>query len=165
MSDVTVTGSSKLGNTGFDSARNNTVNGVLDFGLGVLGKSGVINSTSGGSAVGAAANAVLGMFGTADRTINSNDALSEGIRDKAFSFMLESGNPLLMGIGTLGKITDKTGGFTDASKGLGGLNDTVNFAASLALPGAGWFTSRLPKYEVSDTLAQSSGYRGTAFDN
>jgi hypothetical protein len=57
---------------------------------------------------------------------------------------------------------DKTGGFTDASKGLGKGRDALNTIASFALPGAGWFTKKTDSYEMSDELRSSSSYTGTA---
>jgi hypothetical protein len=54
--------------------------------------------------------------------------------------------------GLLNMGIEKTGGFTDASKGLGKGTDTANMIASLAFPGAGWFTKKTLDYEVSDTL-------------
>jgi hypothetical protein len=41
---------------------------------------------------------------------------------------------------------DKTGGFTDASKGLGKGRDALNTIASFALPGAGWFTKKTDSF-------------------
>lgn len=57
-----------------------------------------------------------------------------------------------------------TGGFTNTSKGLGAA-DAGNLIVSTVLPGAGWFTKKTDSYDVSDALANSSGYTGTASDN
>lgn len=73
--------------------------------------------------------------------------------------------PIGAAIGIGANIIDATGGFTDTSKGLGGGNDALNFASSLALPGAGYFTKKIDNYNVSDRLGSSSGYTGTASTN
>jgi hypothetical protein len=70
--------------------------------------------------------------------------------------------PWGMAAGAAIKIMDKTGGFSAASKGLGGKNDTLNTIASFAIPGAGWFAKKTDKFKVSDDLASSSGFTGTA---
>ena len=98
-----------------------------------------------------------------DEIHNSNDELSADIRGGASKALLSGvagpwgqlAGGLLMGI-------DKTGGFTDASKGLGGVNDALNMVASFAIPGAGWFTSKTMDYDVSETLQQNgASYSGT----
>jgi hypothetical protein len=81
------------------------------------------------------------------------------IRVTVSSGLMMSGNPYAMAAGVALKVIDKTGGFTDASQGLGSTNDTLNAVASLALPGAGWFTSRTENYKISsDMKAMASGY-------
>ena len=97
---------------------------------------------------------------TRDKTINGNDEMSQGIRKTAEQTLLQSGDPITMGIGAGLTALDKTGGFTDASKGLGGATDTANFIGSLALPGAGFFTKRTTKYNKDQNVEQSSGYQG-----
>jgi hypothetical protein len=77
-----------------------------------------------------------------------------------------SGNPYAMAAGVALKVIDKTGGFTDASKGLGSTNDTLNAIAAVALPGAGWFTSRTENYKISsDMKAMASGYASSMKNN
>lgn len=98
---------------------------------------------------------------SADRVYNTNDALAANIRGQASSMLMSSGNPWAMAAGATLMAIDKTGGFTDASKGLGGTNDTLNFMASLALPGAGWFTGKTKQMEMSEEVKKSSGYAGT----
>ena len=89
-----------------------------------------------------------------------------GIRSTASSALMASGNPYAMAAGVALKIIDKTGGFTDASKGLGGTNDTLNAVASLALPGAGWFAKKTENYKISsDMKAMASGYASAMKNN
>ena len=78
-------------------------------------------------------------FPTLDKTKNTNDAYVEQARDFASDALLKSGNPFAMAAGAAVKVIDKTGGFTDASKGLGGGLDAANAFASFALPGVGYF--------------------------
>jgi hypothetical protein len=64
------------------------------------------------------------------------------------------------------KVMGATGGFTDASEGLGTGTDNLNKFASLALPGAGWFTKPVEKYSVgTDTQVMQSGYASTIKNN
>lgn len=102
---------------------------------------------------------------TADRIHNENDATTAEIRSTANKALLSgAAGPvgILAGLGLMG--IDKTGGFTDASQGLGKTNDTLNSIASLALPGAGWFTKKTLNYKVSDTLKQSGAVYGGTLD-
>jgi hypothetical protein len=88
------------------------------------------------------------------------------IRGTVSSGLMMSGNPYAMAAGVALKVIDKTGGFTDASQGLGSTNDTLNAVASLALPGAGWFTSRTENYKISsDMKAMASGYASAMKNN
>jgi hypothetical protein len=81
------------------------------------------------------------------------------IRSGISTGLMASGNPFTMAAGVALKVIDKTGGFVDASKGLGSTNDTLNAVASLALPGAGWFARRTENYKISsDMKAMASGY-------
>lgn len=100
---------------------------------------------------------------TADNTINSNDELSSNIRGNVNKQLLSgAAGPWGMLAGAINMGIDKTGGFTDASKGLGKATDTLNTIASIALPGAGWFTKKTIDYKVSDTLKESgAAYSGT----
>lgn len=101
---------------------------------------------------------------TADKTINSNDYTMETIRGTLNKGMLTSGNPYLMAAGAVNTIIDKTGGFTDASQGLGSGTDTLNKIASIALPGAGWFTGKTLDYDMSDTLKQNRASYGGSYE-
>jgi len=67
-----------------------------------------------------------------------------------------------MAVGTSIMALDKTGGFSDASKGLGTSNDAANMFASLTFGGAGYFLGKTSKYNMSDLLRSSSSYTGTA---
>lgn len=100
---------------------------------------------------------------TLDEVHNENDATTAGIRSTANKALLSRvAGPWGLLAGAANTIIDKTGGFTDASQGLGGGIDTLNSIASLALPGAGWFTKKTIDYKVSDVLKQSGvPYGGT----
>lgn len=99
---------------------------------------------------------------TMDKIHNSNDQLAGDLRKNISSTLMTSGNPYAMAAGFATMGIDKLGGFSDASKGLGGGNDFLNTVSSIALPGAGWFASTTDKYTMSDTLAKSSSYTGAA---
>ena len=107
------------------------------------------------------AGALLSAVPSADRVYNTNDALSANIRNQMSSTLMSSGDPFKMAAGLGMMLTSKTGGYTDASKGLGGANDAINFAASLFLPGAGFFTGKTKEFEMSEAVKNSSGYSGT----
>lgn len=121
-------------------------------------KSGFINS----SAYSAIANGVGGVFDsipTPNQELNETNNTMANIRGTVSSGLMMSGNPYAMAAGVALKVIDKTGGFVDASKGLGGTNDTLNAVASLALPGAGWFARKTENYKISaDMKAMASGY-------
>lgn len=102
---------------------------------------------------------------TLDEVHNENDATTAGIRSTANKALLSgAAGPWGMLAGAVNTIIDKTGGFTDASQGLGGGIDTLNSIASLALPGAGWFTKKTIDYKVSDILKQSGASYGGTLD-
>ena len=128
-------------------------------------KAGFMNS----GAYSAIANGVGGVFDsipTPNQELNENNNMMAGIRSTASSALMASGNPYAMAAGVALKIIDKTGGFVDASKGLGGTNDTLNAVASLALPGAGWFASKTENYKISsDMKAMASGYASAMKNN
>lgn len=130
------------------SAGSNSMNSGMSSGLGMAGQ--VLGSIS---------DAIPSL----DKVYNTNDQISSDIRGGASKALLSgAAGPwgMLAGAGLLA--FDKTGGFTDASKGLGGANDALNMVASLAIPGAGWFTKRTMNYEVSKDLQQSgASYSGT----
>lgn len=119
-----------------------------------------------GNAAGMVGSAVASFYDvipTADKTMNSKDEFSENLRGQANKALLSgAAGPWGMAAGAINTIIDKTGGFTDGSEGLGGGTDFANQVASLALPGAGWFTKRTEKYKKSDELASSSSYTGTS---
>lgn len=97
------------------------------------------------------------MFSTPNANLNTNNQMSASIRNGISGALMSSGNPYAMAAGAAYMAIDKTGGFTDASKGLGGGLDTANKASSILLPGAGWFTPKTQKYKMSDSLQQMSG--------
>lgn len=101
-------------------------------------------------------------FPTLDKTKNTNDAYVEQARDFVSDALLKSGNPFAMAAGTAVKIIDKTGGFTDASKGLGGDLDAANAFASFALPGVGYFAPKTDSMELDQRVQSSSAYSGLA---
>lgn len=105
--------------------------------------------------------------------LRNDRSTSKSISDiKAISDMSSANQALLSGAagpwgmlaGAINTAIDKTGGFTDASQGLGGGIDTLNSIASLALPGAGWFTKKTIDYKVSDVLKQSGASYGGTLD-
>lgn len=100
---------------------------------------------------------------TLDEVHNENDATTAKVRSTANQALLSgAAGPWGILAGAINTAIDKTGGFTDASQGLGGGIDTLNSIASLALPGAGWFTKKTIDYKVSDVLKQSGvSYGGT----
>lgn len=129
------------------------------------GKGGFKNAlgSKGASAAGGAIAEMYDVIPTADKVMNSKDKTSADIRGAANKALLSgAAGPWGMLAGAVNTVIDKTGGFTDASQGLGKGTDTANMIASLAVPGAGWFTKKTEKYKMSDTLKQSSGYTGTA---
>ena len=130
---------------------------------------GVITGFLNSSAFGAAAQVIgngLNAFPTPNADLNENNKAMADVRSGVFQGMMLSGNPYAMAAGAILTGIDKTGGFTDASKGLGGTNDTLNAVASLALPGAGYITGKTLKYTLGkDTQAMKSSYEGTYDDN
>lgn len=109
---------------------------------------------------------MLNILPTPNADLNKNTQLAGGIRTGASDALLKTGDPYLMGAAAAVKILDKTGGFSDASEGLGGTNDTLNTLASMTLPGAGWFTKPIEKYKVSaDTKAMLNSYSGALANN
>lgn len=110
-------------------------------------------------------NGVLGAIPSMDKSINSIDESTQQVRN-SMNDALMSGTlgPWGQVAGIANSIIDKTGGYTDASKGLGKGTDTLNAMASTIIPGAGWFTKRTDKFAVDDKLSSSGGYTGTAKD-
>ena len=142
-----------------------STNTTQAVGGGNAAKQGFMNS----SAYSAIANGVGGIFDsipTPNQELNENNNMMANIRGTVSSGLMMSGNPYAMAAGVALKVIDKTGGFTDASQGLGSTNDTLNAVASLALPGAGWFTSRTENYKISsDMKAMASGYASAMKNN
>lgn len=95
----------------------------------------------------------------ADRDVNSNDAFAANLRGTAENVAMQFG-PWGMAGAAASKLVGMTGGYSDASKGLGGFNDTANMVASIALPGAGWFAGKTKKVYQDRDVAASSGYSG-----
>ena len=108
------------------------------------------------------AGGIVGALPSADREVNSLDASAGQIRGSVNQALMSSGNPYAMAAGLANSIIEKTGGFTDASKGLGKGTDAANLAASFLLPGAGWFTGKTRDIEADQMVMASSGYTGTA---
>lgn len=142
----------------YNTSSSSSINPVEDS------KGGISSGLQAGLGI---AGQLLGSFSDAipslDKVHNANDQLSSDIRSTANKALLSgAAGPWGMLAGALNLGIDKTGGFTDASKGLGGTNDTLNTIASLALPGAGWFTKKTIDYDVSGTLKRSGdSYSGT----
>lgn len=132
----------------------------MESGLGkTIGKVGSFMTGIGGQSL---MSQHLNSIKSADKVINSNDALTGGIRTGVNNALMMSGNPFGIAAGAVNMLIDKTGGFTDASKGLGKGTDTLNSIASLAVPGAGWFAGKTKNYTKSQELTGSTGYTGTS---
>ena len=128
-------------------------------------KKGFLNSSGFGAIVNTLSNG-LNAFPTPNADLNDNTQLATGIRQGISDGLVQSNNPYMQMAGVGLKALSATGGFTDASKGLGGTNDTLNTITSIALPGAGWLAGKTLKYKVgTDTQAMKSSYEGTYDDN
>lgn len=103
-----------------------------------------------------------GMISTPNATLNSNNQMYSSIRSGISNALMSSGTPMGVGLGAIVMGIDKTGGFSDASQGLGRY-DTANSIASIAMPGAGWFTGKTKKYEMSDALQSMSSSYGSTY--
>lgn len=114
------------------------------------------------SLVGTFGNMLGSMIPTPNAQLNSNNQLTSSIRQGISSSLMSSGNPYAMAAGAIVMGIDKTGGFSDASYGLGRY-DTANKIASIAMPGAGWFTGKTKKYEMSDALQSMSSSYGSTY--
>lgn len=131
--------------------------------MGGTRNSNSIDAKSGLGAIGGMLGGVYDAIPTADKSLNENDESMANIRATANKALLSgAAGPWGMAAGAVNMAIDKTGGFTDGSKGLGGSTDTLNSIAALAVPGAGWFTKKTNDYKMSDTLKQSTSYTGTA---
>lgn len=109
---------------------------------------------------------IANKFPTPNADLNSNNQATAAARGAISDALLTTGNPYAMAAGAAIKIIDKTGGFSNASKGLGGGTDVANAVASIVLPGAGWFAPKTDKYKISaDMQAMSSGYAGAMENN
>ena len=122
----------------------------------LLGKASVNSNITNGIA------AISSFLPTANKTVNEIDATVDGIRTSANNYMITSGNPVLMGVGTVNTLIDKAGGYTDASQGLGTTNDVLNSISSAVLPGAGWLTGKTDSYDPNQRVSVSSGFTGLA---
>lgn len=122
------------------------------------GEMGVSNT------IGAISN-IASIIPSANQDINTVDLGIQNVKDSANKALMSGVfGPWGQAAGLVNSVIDKTGGYTDASKGLGGKNDTLNAIASMAIPGAGWFTKKTDKFAVDDTLKNSSGFTGTSKD-
>ena len=106
-------------------------------------------------------DSIASKFPTPRADLNSNNQTMAAARDGISSALLSSGNPYAMAAGAIVKVVDKTGGFSDSSKGLGKDNDIANMAMAL-VPGVGWFAKPTDKYKMSAEMqAMQSGYAST----
>ena len=122
-----------------------------------------------GGMYGAIAQGVGGIaskFPTPRADLNSTNQAMAAARDGISNALLSSGNPYAMAAGAVVKVLDKTGGFSDGSKGLGTGEDIGNMAMSFLLPGAGWFLKPTDKYKMSAEMqAMQSGYASAMANN
>lgn len=144
----------------------NPVDGGSAGAAGSVGSKGMSSGMSAGlGAAGQLLGSVYDAVPTLDKIHNSNDQTAQDIRSGVNKALLSgAAGPWGMLAGAINMGIDKTGGFTDASKGLGGANDALNMVASLAIPGAGWFTKKTMDYDVSKTLQQSGASYGGTLD-
>lgn len=149
------------------------IKNIAKMSSGLIGNSNTSNSNNkfkdkfgkGMQIAGQVAGAVYDYIPTADEVHNSNDQTSSNIKGGVNKALLSgAAGPYGIMAGLLNMGIEKTGGFTDASKGLGKGTDTANMIASLAFPGAGWFTKKTLDYEVSDTLKQNGASYGGTLD-
>ena len=106
-------------------------------------------------------DSIASKFPTPRADLNSNNQTMAAAREGISSALLSSGNPYAMAAGAIVKVVDKTGGFSDSSKGLGKDNDIANMAMAL-VPGVGWFAKPTDKYKMSAEMqAMQSGYVST----
>lgn len=149
------------------------IKNIAEMSSGLIGNSNTSNSNNkfkdkfgkGMQIAGQVAGAVYDYIPTADEVHNSNDQTSSDIKGGVNKALLSgAAGPYGIMAGLLNMGIEKTGGFTDASKGLGKGTDTANMIASLALPVAGWFTKKTLDYEVSDTLKQNGASYGGTLD-
>lgn len=115
-------------------------------------------------AAGQIGSGVLSMIPSADQQINGIDSKMAQVRSATSNALMSSGNPWAMAAGAAISIFNKTGGFTDASEGLGTVNDTLNAMASFLLPGAGYFLKEIDPAAKSEELATSSSYHGSSIN-
>lgn len=120
------------------------------------------NLSSIASLAGGIAGSVANMVPSLDKVKNENDSLTQGLKDSANQMLLSGvAGPWGVAAGAISTIVDKTGGYSDASQGLGTGNDIGNAVASI-IPGLGWLTGKTADYTMSDELKSSTGYTGTA---
>lgn len=149
------------------------IKNIAEMSSGLIGNSNTSNSNNkfkdkfgkGMQIAGQVAGAVYDYIPTADEVHNSNDQTSSDIKGGVNKALLSgAAGPYGIMAGLLNMGIEKTGGFTDASKGLGKGTDTANMIASLAFPVAGWVTKKTLDYEVSDTLKQNGASYGGTLD-
>lgn len=92
-----------------------------------------------------------------DKDINSVDLGVKNARRLIETGLMSSGNPITMGIGLGMRVLDQAGGFSDASKGLGGLTDLGNAAATFMAP-LGFILPETQEQEESQRVQQSGSY-------
>lgn len=149
------------------------IKNIVEMSSGLIGNSNTSNSNNkfkdkfgkGMQIAGQVAGAVYDYIPTADEVHNSNDQTSSDIKGGVNKALLSgAAGPYGIMAGLLNMGIEKTGGFTDASKGLGKGTDAANMIASLTLPGAGWIAKKTLDYEVSDTLKQNGASYGGTLD-
>lgn len=110
------------------------------------------------------AGGFLSKFPTPNADLNSNSQATAGVREGISDALISSGNPYAMLAGVATKVIDKTGGFTDASEGLGEGLDILNAVGGF-VPFAGYFAPKTDDYKMSgDMQVMSSSYSGSVKD-
>lgn len=106
---------------------------------------------------------MLQRFPTPNADLNSNNQMAANARGTISNTLLSSGNPYAMAAGVAITALDKTGGFSDVSKGLGGGTDALN-AISSFVPGMGYLLNKkkTDDYKMSaDMQVMQNSYAGT----
>lgn len=119
------------------------------------------NFQAGAQMVNGALQSVPSLSSNYNPNLNSEQKSSEAARDAVSNTLLSTGmttgDPWLILAGVANTAIGKTGGFTDASEGLGKGKDIANKAMSILAPGFGYFTPKTDKYKQSQEVQSMTG--------